>query len=247
MRAALSWVAAPTVAATVCTPAVNDARSGVSVIRPVPITLMVCHSAASRGTVGRGVWGCASASPATRTTSAIETAAIFVGLMCLPASMAVPPPPSSLLDTSLPRHRFQEAAQPGEGLAPMAHAVLVRGRGLAEGAAEGRIEEEGIVAEAIRTPGLLRDEALDRLLRFEEDTAVPHHGHRARELRAPLVARQAAQLLEQEPIPIRVARAFSPETARIQPGPTVERVDADPGIVGHGQQAGPARVVARLE
>src|SRR5260221_8491717 len=129
----------------------------------------------------------------------------------------------------------------------MADAILVLGPALPERAAEGRIEEERVVAEAVRAPRLLRDEAFDRLLRVEQDLASAHDRDRARETRAALLPGHPAQLLEEQPVAVGVRGVLAAEAAGVEAGPAVERVDGEARVVGHGQESRATRVVARLE
>src|SRR5439155_14345617 len=129
----------------------------------------------------------------------------------------------------------------------MAHAVLLRAAHLAEGLPEGRIEEDGIVAEAVRASRLLRNPSLDALLGLEQDAAVPDRRHRRGESGAPSLRRQVLEAFEEHAVAIVVGRAFATEAARVEPGPAAEGVDRQPRIVGHREQPRLTRVVTRLE
>jgi hypothetical protein len=59
--------------------------------------------------------------------------------------------------------------------------------------------------------------------------------------------RQAAQLLQEQAVAVVVGRAFAAEAAGVEAGPAVERIHAEAGVVGDGQEARAARVVAGLE
>ena len=200
MRAPFSWVATARVGATVCTPTVKLARSGVSVTRPVPVTLTVSAVAGSRGTGPGGVC-------AWRAEAAAEDGGRDVrsgqGESCArpPCSRGCHPLVIPVSAGSDSRKRLSRA----KALPAMADPVLVLGTGLAERAAEGRIEEERVVPEAVRALRFLRDEPLDVFLRVEEDVAPAHDRDRAREPRAALVSRHAAELLEEQPVAVGVA------------------------------------------
>ena len=129
----------------------------------------------------------------------------------------------------------------------MAHPVLVRAGDLPERLAEGRVEEQRVVAEPVLAPHALGDEPVHPLLRLEEHGLSAGHGQGAREVRAALLAREAAQLLEEEQVAVEVARPLAAEPAGVEAGGAAERVDREAGVVGDGQQPRVARVVQRLE
>src|SRR5262245_30563877 len=111
----------------------------------------------------------------------------------------------------------------------MAHPVLLGPRNFPEGLPEGRIEEQGVVAEPLPAPRLLRDEPLHRLFHLEEHFVAPGQGDGAREARPALGPGYGLQLLEEKAIAVVVARALAAEAARVEAGGPAEGIHREPG------------------
>src|SRR3954452_6715679 len=127
----------------------------------------------------------------------------------------------------------------------MADRPLLVSGDLAQGAIERRVEEDRVVAEAVRAARLLGDAALDDAVRFEDDLAVrgerdvADESGRARD--EPLLRQPFTNLRELD-------RVIGPFPARrVHAGDTAERVDLQTGVIGDAGQPGRRRIVERLE
>ena len=130
----------------------------------------------------------------------------------------------------------------------MAHPVLVLARHLAEGRAEGRIEEQRVVAEAVRARAARRRCCPSTDSSVWNSTSPSRATATALVKRAPRFSRRhCRELLEQQPIAVGVGSALAAEAARVETGAAGERVDDSPESSATVSRPESPRVVARLQ
>src|SRR5262249_43387162 len=130
-------------------------------------------------------------------------------------------------------------------LSAMAGFELLRVTGFAEGAAEGRVEEEGVVTEAVGAAGIVDDAPFDRAAIDAAQAVAFDEGDHADESGCAIF--DAAELFEQAAVVGLVGCVRSTEPRREDTGGTAERVDFKTRVVGEKQAGGVAPVVTGLE
>src|SRR5579875_139617 len=130
-------------------------------------------------------------------------------------------------------------------LPAMAHLPFSLRGGFAEGAAEGRVIEEGIVAEAIRAARLAGDFALDRAAKGVEQLATIHEGDDANI--AGGADGRVLELFEQEAVIGFAGGLGTGKAGGIDSGSAAEGIGFEAGIFGKQEAGGVFSVVARFQ
>src|SRR5438094_930729 len=137
----------------------------------------------------------------------------------------------------------ESGAERAHGARPVAHALLVGGRGGGEGAPQLVGHEHGIVAEPAAAARGGRDPAVARALGGHRVAPRPDEGDDAAEARAPPSARHRRQLGQETGHAGGVGRRVA---RRAHPGRAPERLHLEARVVGERREAGRGRHRSRL-
>ncbi len=114
---------------------------------------------------------------------------------------------------------------------------------LGEGSPERRIQEERVVAEALRARRLVQDDAFRLAAECGQDAALTGERDHADEARA--AVRRAGQALEQQPV-VGLVGAFRREARRPHARGAAQRVHDEAGVVGEQEFIAICRIMQRL-